>query len=61
MHDSFFDLGGNSLLTVRMLGRVKQELGADINLASMFSMPTIAAIAAQIDKSGPADDLDGEE
>jgi thioester reductase-like protein len=55
VHDSFFDLGGNSLLTVRMLGRVKLELNADINLASMFSMPTISAIAALIDKSGPAD------
>jgi amino acid adenylation domain-containing protein/thioester reductase-like protein len=59
VHDSFFDLGGNSLLTVRMLGRVKLELNADINLASMFSMPTIAAIATLIDKSGPAD-LGGE-
>jgi amino acid adenylation domain-containing protein/thioester reductase-like protein len=55
VQDSFFDLGGNSLLTVRMLGRVKQELGAEINLASLFSMPTIAALARLIDKSGPAD------
>ena len=55
VQDSFFDLGGNSLLTVRMLGRVKQELGADINLASLFSMPTIAALARLIDKSGPVD------
>ncbi|MGA2223061.1 MAG: amino acid adenylation domain-containing protein [Syntrophobacteraceae bacterium] len=60
VHDSFFELGGNSLLTVRMLCRVKQELGVDINLASMFSMPTIAAIASQIDKSGPGD-LGGED
>ena len=59
VHDSFFDLGGNSLLTVRMLGRVKQELGADINLASIFSMPTIAALAAHVDKSSP-DDLGGQ-
>ncbi|RJR35907.1 MAG: amino acid adenylation domain-containing protein, partial [Desulfobacteraceae bacterium] len=59
VHDSFFDLGGNSLLTVRMLARVKQDLGVEINLASMFSMPTIAAIAAQIDKSGMAVDLEG--
>jgi amino acid adenylation domain-containing protein/thioester reductase-like protein len=52
VHDSFFDLGGNSLLTVRMIGRIQQELGVDINLASLFSMPTIAALARLIDKSG---------
>ncbi|MFH1117055.1 MAG: amino acid adenylation domain-containing protein [Pseudomonadota bacterium] len=56
IRESFFDLGGNSLLTVRMLGRVKHELGADINMASLFSMPTIAALAGLIDKSGPAAD-----
>lgn len=53
VHDSFFDLGGNSILTVRMLGRVKHDLGADINVANLFAKPTIAAMAAQIDKSTP--------
>ncbi len=61
VHDSFFDLGGNSLLTVRMLRRVKQEIGADVNLASMFAMPTIAAMAAGIDQSSPADDEERED
>ncbi len=53
VEDSFFDLGGNSLLTIRMLGRVRQALGAGINMASLFSMPTVAALARLIDKSGP--------
>jgi thioester reductase-like protein len=55
VQDSFFELGGNSILTVRMLALVKQAFGAEINVASLFSRPTIAAIAARIDRSGPAE------
>jgi len=53
VQDSFFELGGNSILTVRMLDLVKQTFGAEINVASLFSRPTIAAMAARIDRSGP--------
>jgi amino acid adenylation domain-containing protein/thioester reductase-like protein len=55
VHDSFFDLGGTSILVVQMLDRVKRVLGADINVSSLFAMPTIAAMSAHIDKSAPAD------
>ena len=55
VQDSFFELGGNSILTVRMLDVVKQAFGAQINVASLFSRPTIAAMAARIDRSGLAE------
>ena len=49
INDSFFDLGGNSLLTVRMLGAVKKRLGVAVDVAQMLAQPTIASLAAQID------------
>ncbi len=60
VHDSFFDLGGTSILVVQMLDRVKRALGSDINVSSLFAMPTIAAMSAHIDKSASAD-LGGED
>ena len=50
--ESFFDLGGNSILTVKMLSQLKKKLGVDVNVAQMFSQPTIAALAASIDGTG---------
>src|SRR5205807_2435756 len=44
-HDPFFELGGNSLLSVRMLTRLREETGRDISLASFFRYPTIAGLA----------------
>jgi len=59
IHDSFFDLGGTSILTVRMLAMVRQKLGAEINVARLFSQPTIAALASCIEGKAPS--VPGEE
>ena len=52
INDSFFEIGGNSILTVRMLSSVKRKLGADVNISQMFAQPTIAYLAAFIDGTG---------
>jgi len=44
-HDSFLELGGDSLLATRLLARLR-ELGADLTMDRLFAAPTIAAIAA---------------
>ena len=52
VNDNFFEIGGNSILTVRMLSSVKRKLGTDVNISQMFAQPTIAYLAAFIDGTG---------
>lgn len=40
---NFFDMGGHSLLAIRMLTRIEAEFGHSLNLTSLFRAPTIAA------------------
>ena len=49
VHDNFFDLGGDSLLGVRVMTRVCDTLGVDLPLAALFSGPTIAELAERIE------------
>jgi len=43
--DSFFDLGGNSLLAVSLISRVRAALHADIGIREIFDTPTVARLA----------------
>lgn len=48
IHDSFFDLGGHSLLGVRLFSRIEQEFGRRLPLALLFRARTIAALAGYL-------------
>ena len=48
--ETFFDLGGHSLLGLRLFNRLESECGFVRPLAVLFAHPTIRALAAEIDR-----------
>ncbi|MFD2473312.1 non-ribosomal peptide synthetase [Amycolatopsis silviterrae] len=46
--DDFFALGGDSLLGIRVVARLRAELGADVPARLVFTAPTPALLAAQL-------------
>ncbi|MEO1590248.1 MAG: alpha/beta fold hydrolase [Cyanobacteria bacterium J06632_22] len=44
--DSFFDLGGNSLLAVQLFNQMQTQLNCDLPLAALFQAPTVRQFAA---------------
>jgi acyl carrier protein len=49
VHDSFFDLGGHSLMATQLITRVGREWGIDLPVRRMFEMPTIHEMATYIE------------
>ena len=48
-NDSFFDLGGHSLLIARTQILLRDELGFDMQVRTLFESPTVAGLAAAIE------------
>lgn len=46
--DNFFNLGGHSLLVVRIINQIKKELGLNISVKTFFENPTIDALSEQL-------------
>ncbi|HEX2643405.1 MAG TPA: phosphopantetheine-binding protein, partial [Thermoanaerobaculia bacterium] len=53
-HDSFFDLGGDSLMATQVLTRIREGFGVQVQLPEFFELPTPAALAERIGAGRPA-------
>ncbi|MEV0025672.1 amino acid adenylation domain-containing protein [Streptomyces atroolivaceus] len=52
---SFFELGGDSLLAVRLMARIARGLGRSLPLSTLFARPTIELLAQAVREAGSGD------
>jgi acyl carrier protein len=48
IHDNFFDLGGHSLLLVRIQTRLSEKLETKVSIVELFQYPTISSLARHL-------------
>jgi aryl carrier-like protein len=49
VHDNFFALGGDSLRGNQVLARLRAQIRADVPLMTLFTYPTVAELAREIE------------
>jgi acyl transferase domain-containing protein/thioesterase domain-containing protein len=54
VRDSFFDLGGHSLIAVRLFARIRKTFQVDYPISVLFDAPTVEACAAMLRRDGAA-------
>ncbi len=48
-HDSFFDLGGQSMKAVQVVARIQEAWRVDVSLRALFEHPTLEALAKHLE------------
>ena len=57
IHDSFFELGGDSLIGLKLIAQLKRELGIEIPAVDLYKGPTVSRLADIINRmTGQAPD-----
>jgi amino acid adenylation domain-containing protein len=54
LQDNFFDVGGHSLLLLKMHRLLKEEVGDRFTVTDLFQYTTVSALAAFLDETAPA-------
>ena len=50
VHDTFFEMGGHSLMATQVMSRVREAFGVDLPLRAIFDWPTIEDMAEGIEQ-----------
>jgi acyl carrier protein len=61
VQDDFFAIGGHSLLAAQVVAQVRSDFAVELPMHSLFTMPTIASLSAEIGRmmeSGNQDETD---
>ncbi len=53
IHDTFFELGGNSLSALQAVARIHGEFGVRLSLKDFFAAPTVIGLAARLRGARP--------
>ncbi|HEX2091511.1 MAG TPA: amino acid adenylation domain-containing protein [Longimicrobiaceae bacterium] len=61
VEDNFFDLGGHSLLIVRLQAMLASELGHEVTVAELFQYPTVRSLAGRLKGHAETDAADAGE
>jgi aryl carrier-like protein len=56
LDDNFFDLGGNSMLLMRVHSKLKHAIGNELQLMDLFRFPTIRALAQHFSQTDVGDE-----
>jgi amino acid adenylation domain-containing protein len=49
-HDNFFDIGGHSLLSIRVAQLIREHLAIEVPIVDLFRYPTIAALTSHLSR-----------
>ena len=49
VHDNLFELGGDSLLAIQLLGRVRKAYGVELHPAAFFKAPTVSELTLLVE------------
>jgi len=50
-HDNFFQLGGDSLLAIQLVSRVRKAFQIEMPVQSLFNAPTVSAFALEVERT----------